>query len=164
MKKLIILLGFIFAAALPVLPQTSGLPKTMPAGTEMRYNFGGGMSGFADHITVSGNRLLIVKETAKSRKVKKESWAAMISDEDQNRLYQVFVANKFDLMEIAGKEIRVYDAPSQSVFISAESNSYNVSKGAGSPLAGANLKSFENIKDAFEKLQADYKDKLKQVK
>lgn len=168
MKTLMILLGFICAAVLPSTAQTSGnsslsdLPKVMPAAAQMRFVADGGMVQQFTRITVSGNNLLVEQLTPKDRSPKKRS--AKISDEDANTLYRAFAANKFDFMEINANTRTVYDAPRQSVSISTGNTAYEVSSGAGSPLKGANLKSYENIKNAFDKLQVAYKNKMKRVK
>ena len=167
--KIIILLGLVFAAALSALAQSSGdspptfdLPPVMPAETEMRYGEGGGMTRYFMHVTVSGNRLSIERLTPKDRSPKR--WSAQISDEDKNALYRAFAAAEFDFLEIDANKATVYDAPSQLIFISAGGKSYEISSGAGSPLAGTNLKSYESISQAFEKLRAAYKNKMKRAK
>ena len=163
MKTLITLIGFIFAAASPLMAQRlTVLPEKAPAAAEMRLWAGSGMQGYLRHVTISGNLLLVEERTSRKTRMKKKS--ATISEEDRMILYQTFVANKFDLTEIAANEITVYDAPAQSIFISAERESYDILNGAGSPLAGANLKSFKNIEAAFEKIVAAYQGQMKTVK
>ena len=163
MKILIILFGFIFITASSITAQSiTALPEKAPAAAEMRLWAGSGMQGYLRHVTISGNLLLVEERTSKKPRLKKKS--ATISEEDKMILYRAFVANKFDLTEIAANKITVYDAPSRSIFISADRASYDISNGANSPLAGANLKSFENIVAAFEKIVAAYQGQMKTVK
>ena len=168
MKKLIILIGFIFAAALSTTAQISGgtlspaLPEIMPSVSEMQFAAGGGMVRRHTHITVSGNTLLIEQLNPGDRAPKE--WSAKISNEDKKTLYRAFAENKFDFSGVAAKARTVYDAPTQSVSISVPGTAYHVANGAGSPLEGANLESYEKIIDAFKRLQAVYKNKMVRTK
>lgn len=142
--------------------QKSKLPKEMPEKTSMRFNKNGGMAPTWYSIRISGDQIEV--EDKKMSDENSAHWHAKLSPEDKASLYQVFVTNKFDLVENDKRKDIVYDAPSEGIYLRAGTVSKNVSSGMNSPLSGRNSRRYSAVKAAFIKLAANYESKGKSVK
>lgn len=151
----------LFAQCAGAFLQKSELPAEMPAETEITYRENGGMARSYKQIKISGKMLFIKKLTFNDRDPK--SFYAEITDAEMTGLYRVFKENKFDLVKNDKRTAIVYDAPSEGIYIRAGRESKNVSYGKNSPLSGTNLRRYRNVKDAITRLEAKYKDNLKQI-
>lgn len=141
--------------------QKSELPEQMPDDVEMTYNENGGMSPAYTQIKVSGKLLFVETKTIQDKTP--NSWSAEITADDQKKLYQAFVDNKFDTVKNDERKEIVYDAPSSGIYIKAGKLYKNISSGDNSPLSGANAKRWRNVHTAFTELEAKYRDNAKQT-
>ena len=173
MKLQTILLGIILAVGSPLLvfgcgnitkntDKNTELPKEMPAETEMSYSENGGMSPAYKSINISDNTLTIKEKTFKDQTDTIRH--SEISVADKTELYQAFVDNKFDLIKNDERGEIVYDAPSSGISIRAGDKNCRVSEGDNFPLSGTNSKHFFTVRDAFNKLEAKYKDSAQEIK
>jgi hypothetical protein len=136
---------------------TSKLPKEMPADVSMSFEETGGMVNAHKHISVKNKVLTYDEKLANEPSPRK--WTAQISNEDQEKLYRVFVENKFDLIKADKMEGVVTDAPSRGIFISFGAQSFYIYGDMNSPLSGDNKTRFANVENAMILLAAQYANK-----
>ncbi len=161
MKKFLlinlIVLSFFSAAC----AAKSKLPKEMPNGLAIRFNANyGGSPAYKTIVVKTGELSFEAKDYVPEKKTFEETkWSAKISGEDLAKLYEVFVANKFDTIKGDERKEITYDAPSEGIVISLnERDSFQKGYGKNEPLSGGNLRRYETVKQAIFDLAAKYAD------
>ncbi|MEP6901953.1 MAG: cystatin domain-containing protein [Actinomycetota bacterium] len=138
--------------------QTSKLPKEMPEKTEISFSQNGGMLNAFTKILISNQTISV--ESKKGNEPQPRKRTAKIEKAEQEKLYQLFVDNKFDTIKNDEPNGIVYDAGSESIYINlGNSESYNKSYGPNSPMSGTNQKRYQAIATAIQALRDRYEDK-----
>jgi hypothetical protein len=135
----------------------SRLPKQMPANVEIGYDRNAGMVRAYAHYVIKDNVLSVDEINFNEQTPRK--WTVEISRADLEKLYQAFVANQFDLIKNDEAKGVTYDAGSETVRITAGTDSYNVSYGANSPLSGSAKTRYLAVAEAVRNLVAEYQTK-----
>lgn len=127
------------------------LPKQMPENVSFSLYQGGGKTRAYKKIRIEEGVLEMEELIGNQGEPQKRS--ANISEQDLADLYRVFVKNKFDQIKNDERKSIVYDAGSETISISIQKlKSFNVISGKNSPLSGENLRRYQAVKQAFEKL------------
>jgi hypothetical protein len=78
------------------------------------------------------------------------------------KLYQVFVANKFDTIKGDERGEITYDSASEGIVINLnERDSFQKGSGKNSPLSGGNLRRYGTVRQAIFDLAAKYAGEIK---
>lgn len=166
MNLQIIMLGLTIAAANLFFAQCgrnflqeSQLPKEMPDQVEFAYSASGGMTLAYDSISIANDVLSV--ETLKSTETNRKKWSAKITTADKEKLYQAFVANKFDL--IKKDEGVMTDTGTVGIRLTIDGKTYRIESSGDSLLSGDSAKRFQNVADAVRDLRARYEAKAEIV-
>jgi hypothetical protein len=145
MLPIIVILGFFSEGCLA----QSKLPPKMPEKVSFSLYEGGGMARSYKRIRIEEGNLEF--EELIDNQIQK--WKAKVSEKDVESLYQTFVKNSFDLIRNDVRKEIVYDAGSETISLSIGiGKSYNVTYGKNSPLSGKNLRRFEAVSKAIDKI------------
>lgn len=126
----------------------SELPEKMPEKVSFSYYEGGGMARSYKKVRIAEG---ILEELVGNQR-EPEKWSANISDADSTNLYRIFVENKFDRIKNDERKEIVYDAGSETISISLNLKSFNLTSGKNSPLSGKNLSRFQAVRKAIDEL------------
>lgn len=124
------------------------LPAEMPEKITVYLNESGGMMRAYKKITIDEG-VLEFKEL-KGGQQNPQKWSANVVREDLEKLYKIFVENKFDTIKNDERKGIVYDAGSESISISVNKlKSFGVTYGKNSPLSGKNLQKYQAVRRAL---------------
>jgi hypothetical protein len=127
----------------------SQLPKEMPENIDISFNESGGMSRSYKRIKIENGVLQFEELTGNQQNPQK--WSAKVSRENLEKLYKVFVENRFDAIKNDERKEMVYDAGSETISISVSvTKSFQVTYGKNSPLSGSNLRRYQAVSKAIE--------------
>ncbi|NJM52844.1 MAG: hypothetical protein HC846_05290 [Blastocatellia bacterium] len=128
----------------------SKLPEKIPEKVSFSYYEGGGMSRSYKKIRIAEG--VVEFEEMFGNQSEPQKWSANLSDADSANLYRIFVENKFDRIKNDERKEIVYDAGSETISISVNLKSFNVTYGKNSPLSGKDLSRFQAVRKAIDEL------------
>lgn len=128
----------------------SKLPEKIPERVSFSYYEGGGMSRSYKKIRIAEG--VVEFEELVGNQHEPQKWSVNISDADSANLYRIFVESKFDRIKNDERKEIVYDAGSETISISVNLKSFNVTYGKNSPLSGRNLRRFQSVKKTILEL------------
>lgn len=147
-----------FVLANVCVAQKSELPAKMPKEATFSFSESAGMVPAYKRINIE-NGVLEFEELTRTDKTPRK-WTAKVSGADLKKLYKVFVENKFDTIKNDESQIRVYDAGSERISISAGYNkSFGITADRNSPLSGKNLERYQSVRRALMDLVAKYQNR-----
>ena len=124
------------------------LPAEMPENITIDLYQGGGKTRAFKKITIDEGVLEFEELSGNSGTPRK--WSARVAREDLAKLYKVFVENRFDSIVNDKPKGRAYDAGSESIAVSINSQkTFRATYGKNSPLSGANLERYQTVRTAL---------------
>lgn len=133
------------------------IPAVMPQGVVIRHVRGSGHSGVTLSYKIEDGR--VIYEESNSILQSKKGWAAKISPAENESIYQIFVRNRFDLIENAKRAGGiVFDAGDTSIYLEiGGEKTYRVSASVNYPVAEEWAENYAAITkalfDLFEKCE-----------
>ena len=124
------------------------LPAEMPENITIDLYQGGGKTRAFKKITIDEGVLEFEELSGNSGTPRK--WSANVAREDLAKLYKVFVENRFDSIVNDEPKGRAYDAGSESIAVSINSQkTFRATYGKNSPLSGVNLERYQAVRTAL---------------
>ncbi len=135
----------------------SKLPETMPEQTTISYSESYGMSPYFITIEITGDTLTFT-EHPPAINVGEIKWFKKIKIADKEKLYKLFVKNKFDKIKNKQAKKITYDAPSKGISIILSPDiMYNAHSNANFLLSDKDGIRFYTIVNAIKDLATKYK-------
>lgn len=136
----------------------SKLPEEIPEKVEINFRKKLGMTNAGTNIKISNQTIQV--EEKKANETKSDQWSAQIKKDEQEKLYRIFVENKFDTVANDKSELFTSDAGSESISIDlGNGEKYDKSYGVNEPLSGDSLQRYQAVSGVIQELWKKYENK-----